>query len=154
MNAITYRIGTRILFVLASLALLAGCASKPNMVAREKANRIQTVTEVRVEGIRAVTLEGTKSGLGGGAGAVTGALATARHGVVLGILGAVTGAVVGSVAEYKVTQKSATEYTLKTLKTGDTKILVLPGAPSDIRVGEVVKVVETAGDPNVPRLVR
>jgi outer membrane lipoprotein SlyB len=104
------------LAALALAATLAACTTtSPDVVRREDANRMSTVTDAVVLSVRPVTVEGQQSGVGGAAGGVVGAIAGGsvgsgrRDSTVGSVLGAVAGAVVGNAIERASTKEEAVE---------------------------------------------
>lgn len=135
---------------IALTALLAGCASSQSGSAyeRRQARQEMTVRLGVVEGVRQVTLEGTKSPVGAVAGAGIGGLAGSNIGGGRGatagaILGAVAGGVAGAAVEEQVTKKNGLEITVR-LENGQL-IAVTQEADEAFHPGERVRVLKGSG---------
>ncbi len=122
----------RITIVLAALAAatLAGCATSKSgdVYSRDEALREQTVRLARVESVRPVTIQGTRSGIGAASGAVVGGVAGSGvgHGkgsTIAGVLGAVGGGVAGQAIEEGTTRKNGVEITVR-LDNGELRAIV------------------------------
>ena len=122
----------RITIVLAVLAAaaLAGCATSKSgdVYSRDEALREQTVRLARVESVRPVTIQGTRSGIGAASGAVVGGVAGSGvgHGkgsTIAGVLGAVGGGVAGQAIEEGTTRKNGVEITVR-LQNGELRAIV------------------------------
>ena len=122
----------RITIVLAALAsaTLAGCATSKSgdVYSRDEALREQTVRLARVESVRPVTIQGTRSGIGAASGAVVGGVAGSGvgHGkgsTIAGVLGAVGGGVAGQAIEEGTTRKNGVEITVR-LDNGELRAIV------------------------------
>lgn len=131
-------------------ALLAGCASSQSGSAyeRRQARQEMTVRLGVVESVRQVTLEGTKTPVGGLAGAALGGMAGSNIGGGRGatagaILGAVAGGVAGAAAEEHLTKKDGLEITIK-LENGQL-IAVTQEADEAFHPGERVRVLKGGG---------
>lgn len=131
-------------------ALLAGCASSQSGSAyeRRQARQEMTVRLGVVESVRQVTLEGTKTPVGGLAGAALGGMAGSNIGGGRGatagaILGAVAGGVAGAAAEEHLTKKDGLEITIK-LENGQL-IAVTQEADEAFHPGERVRVLKGSG---------
>ena len=145
---------THLLLISTLALLLGGCASSQSgdVYSRDEARRVQTVQFGTVEGVRPVTIEGTKSGIGTGAGAVTGAIAgsTISHGresAVGAVIGAVAGGVVGSVVEEGATRQKAQEITVRL--EGGRIISVVQGGDEQFQPGDKVKILEGGGQTRI-----
>jgi len=111
---------------------------------RQEARRVQQIELGTVLDKQLVTIEGTKSGLGGAAGGVIGGIAGSAVGDgkgsdIASAVGAVLGAVVGAQAEEASTRQQAVEYTVR-LESG--KVLSVVQAETEdnrINVGQTVK---------------
>lgn len=143
--------------VIASLAglALAGCTSSKSgsVYTRDQARQEMTVRMGVVESVRAVTLEGSDSGVGNLAGAAVGGIAGSNVGqgkgqIVGAILGAVAGGVAGHALEEGTTRKQATEITVR-LDNGQTIAVVQEGDPAEFRNGERVRVLSGLGETRV-----
>jgi outer membrane lipoprotein SlyB len=131
-------------------AILAGCASSQSGSAyeRRQARQEMTVRLGVVESVRQVTLEGTKTPVGGLAGAALGGMAGSNIGGGRGatagaILGAVAGGVAGATAEEHLTKKDGLEITIK-LENGQL-IAVTQEADEAFHPGERVRVLKGSG---------
>jgi outer membrane lipoprotein SlyB len=131
-------------------AILAGCASSQSGSAyeRRQARQEMTVRLGVVESVRQVTLEGTKTPVGGLAGAALGGMAGSNIGGGRGatagaILGAVAGGVAGAAAEEHLTKKDGLEITIK-LENGQL-IAVTQEADEAFHPGERVRVLKGSG---------
>ena len=122
-----------------------GCASSTssNVYSRKQAQKAQTVDEGEVVFVREVTIEGSKSGLGGLAGgimgyAVGGTIGGGSGKGVARAAGAVGGAAAGAVVEEKSTRETGLEITVK-LDNGEV-LAIVQGADEHFDVGDTVKV--------------
>lgn len=126
--------------------MLAGCASSLSSATypREQARVAQEVEYGRVEAVRTVTLEGTRSQIGAGAGAIAGGVAGASIGggtttrTVGALAGAVLGGMAGAAVEEGLTRQSGLEITVR-LDSGRT-IAVVQGAEVQFRPGDRVRI--------------
>jgi len=147
-----------LLVVLLGAALLAGtgCSTvSPDVVSRERAQTLQAVRFAQVEAVRAVTIEGTQSGLGAVAGAVAGAAAGSsvggkREALAVGVLGAVLGGVAGNAIERASTQQAGLEYVLR-MDDGSQRVFVQAPGDQEIRVGDRVRLVGTGSSMRLMR---
>jgi outer membrane lipoprotein SlyB len=135
-------------------AFLAGCASSKSgsTYERSQARKEMTVRLGVVESARKVTIEGTKTPIGGGAGAVVGGVAGSNMGggrgaIVGSVIGAVAGGVAGAAIEEGVTRKEGVEVTVK-LDNGQL-IAVTQEADEEFRPGERVRVLSGGGETRV-----
>jgi outer membrane lipoprotein SlyB len=145
------------LAALALAATLAACTTtSPDVVRREDANRMSTVTDAVVLSVRPVTVEGQQSGVGGAAGGVVGAIAGGsvgsgrRDSTVGGVLGAVAGAVVGNAIERASTREEAVEVMVQ-LRNGERRAIVQAKGTEELRAGDPVIIVTTGGKVRVTR---
>ena len=145
------------LTALALAATLAACTTtSPDVVRREDANRMSTVTDAVVLSVRPVTVEGQQSGVGGAAGGVVGAIAGGsigsgrRDNTVGGVLGAVAGAVVGKAVERATTNEDALEILVQ-LRNGERRAIVQAKGTEELRAGDPVIIVTTGGKVRVTR---
>jgi outer membrane lipoprotein SlyB len=145
------------LTALALAATLAACTTtSPDVVRREDANRMSTVTDAVVLSVRPVTVEGQQSGVGGAAGGVVGAIAGGsigsgrRDNTVGGVLGAVAGAVVGNAIERSATKEEALEVMVQ-LRNGERRAIVQAKGTEELRAGDPVIIVTTGGKVRVTR---
>jgi outer membrane lipoprotein SlyB len=100
--------------------LATGCATSKSgdVYTRDQTRSEMSVRSGIVESIREVTMEGTRSGVGGLAGAAVGGVAGSHVGggngqIVGAIFGAVLGGLAGSAIEEGATKKNAQEITVK-----------------------------------------
>lgn len=140
----------RIAIVLASLALLAGCASSESgsSYSRGQTRGEMSVRMGVIESVRHVRIEGTRSGTGTVAGAVVGGIAGSNVGqgkgsTVGSVLGAVLGGVAGQAIEEKTTQKDGLEITVK-LDNGH-MVAITQEADEQFNVGERVRILSGSG---------
>lgn len=144
------RSGARAARLLAMSAVLAGglagCAtSGPDVVPRSQAQALQTVRYAQVVSIRAVTVDGSQSGIGAVTGAVVGGVAGSsvggkREGLAVGVVGAVLGGVLGNAIERSTTKENGVEYVLQ-MDDGSRQVLVQAQGAQDIQVGDRVRIV-------------
>lgn len=142
--------------IAASALLLAGCPAGMggSDYSRSQARTVQEVQMGVVESVREVTIEGTKTPIGGGAGAVVGGVAGSTVGsgsgrVVGATVGAVLGGVGGAAAEEAVTRQKGLEITVK-LDSGR-MIAITQAADQTFRVGDRVRVLSGGGVTRVTR---
>ncbi len=142
--------GKSIAILLASMAVLGGCASSMSggAYSRGQARQVQEVKMGVVESVRQVRLEGTKSAVGTGAGAIVGGVAGSNIGQGKGstigaVLGAVAGGLAGSAIEEGTTRKDGLEITVK-LDNGR-MIAVTQEADEPFVAGERVRVLSGGG---------
>lgn len=110
----------RIIIFFSIAGLLAGCASSKSgeVYSRDQARQAQTVRLGTVEFVKAVKVEGSKTGLGTAAGGVIGGVAGSTIGggkgsTLAALGGAIGGAIAGNVAEEKITKFNGLEITVK-----------------------------------------
>jgi outer membrane lipoprotein SlyB len=138
-------------------AVLAGCASSKSgsVYSREDALRESTVRMGVVESVRSVSIEGTKSGIGGIAGGVAGGIggSTIGGGNIANAIGAVAGAVLGGLlgaaAEEGLTRKEGVEITVR-LDNGEMRAIVQE-ADQTFAPGERVRLLSVNGQTRVSR---
>ena len=147
----------KILVSLLSALLLAGCASSQSgdVYSRDQAQREMTVRKGIVESVRLVTVEGTKTGLGGISGAAVGGIAGSNIGggkgqLVGAIIGAVAGALAGGAIEDSVTKTQALEITVQ-LDSGSSVVVVQASQEGEFRAGDPVRLVTGGGKVRVTR---
>lgn len=134
------------LTLLAAVVILAGCASSLSgaSYSRDQARVAQEVEYGRVEAVRVVAIEGTKSNIGTGAGAIAGGVAGAGIGsgsttrTVGALAGAIIGGMAGAAAEEGITRQDGLEITVR-LDSGRT-IAVVQAADVQFRPGDRVRV--------------
>lgn len=137
--------------------VLAGCAtSSPDVIQRGDAQRLSTVVDAVVLSVRAVTVEGSQSGVGAAAGGAVGGIAGygagsgQREAQVIGIVGAVAGAVAGNVIERAGTREEAYEILVQ-LKNGERRAIVQGKGAEVFEPGEPVILITTSGKVRVAK---
>jgi outer membrane lipoprotein SlyB len=128
------------------VAVLSGCASSLSggAYSRDQARVAQEVEYGRVEAVRVVAIEGTKSNIGTGAGAIAGGVAGAGIGsgsttrTVGALAGAIIGGMAGAAVEEGITRQDGLEITVR-LDSGRT-IAVVQAADVRFRPGDRVRV--------------
>ncbi|MDM7322234.1 MAG: hypothetical protein P3W87_002905 [Gammaproteobacteria bacterium] len=128
------------------VVVLSGCASSLSggVYSRDQARVAQDVEYGRVEAVRVVAIEGTKSNIGTGAGAIAGSVAGAGIGsgsttrTVGALAGAIIGGMAGAAAEEGITRQDGLEITVR-LDSGRT-IAVVQAADVQFRPGDRVRV--------------
>lgn len=106
---------------LTSVLLLTACVPSKQTgtsYSRSEARTVQNIQIGRVLDTTPVTIEGTKSGLGGVVGGAVGGIAgnSVNNGVegdIAAVLVGAAGAIIGAKAEEKFTKASGTEYTIR-----------------------------------------
>jgi outer membrane lipoprotein SlyB len=143
--------GLRIgLATLATAALLAGCAtSSPDVVSRNEAQRLSTVSDAVVLTTRPVVVDGSQSGIGATAGSVVGGIAGSsvggrREAAAVGVIGAVVGGVIGNLTERAATREEALEILVQ-LKNGDRRSVVQAKGAESFSPGDAVILVASGG---------
>lgn len=141
--------------ILASIAV-TGCASGlgGRDYGRDQARMVQEVEMGRVESVRPVRIEGTKTPIGAGAGVIIGGVAGnsvgGGRGAVIGTtVGAVLGGLGGAAAEEAITRKDGYEITVR-LDSGRV-IAVTQAADESFREGDRVRVLTGGGVTRVSR---
>ncbi|MCQ9377016.1 glycine zipper domain-containing protein [Methyloversatilis sp. XJ19-49] len=131
--------------------VLAGCQSSlsGDTYSREQARREMSVRQGTVEGVRAITIEGTKSNIGTAAGAAVGGLAGGQGSTAGAIAGAVVGGVAGAFIEEGATRRKGQEITIR-LDTGNVIAVVQEGDEKFV-IGERVRLVGASGNTRVTR---
>lgn len=145
---------TLALAIALAAATLAGCASSRSgsVYSRDEARREQTVRMGVVEGVRSVTIEGTKTPVGTVAGGAVGGIAgsSVGHGrgsAVGAVVGAVVGGIAGAATEEAVTRKEGVEVTVR-LDNGELRAIVQE-ADEIFKPGERVRLVSQGGTTRV-----
>jgi outer membrane lipoprotein SlyB len=147
---------TKTLIAAAMAALLAACSTtSPDVVQRSDAQRLANVQDATVLSVRAVTVDGSQSGLGGATGAVVGGVAgstrsSGKEQAVIGVIGAVAGAVVGNAIERGVTREDAVEILLQ-MRNGERRAIVQAKAGENFNPGDPVVLVTTGNKTRVTR---
>ena len=138
----------------AAIAALAGCASGTGGkdYSRAQTRTVQEVQMGRVESVREVNIEGTKTPIGAGAGAVVGGVAGStvgggRGSVVGAAVGAVLGGLGGAAAEEAVTRQKGVEITVK-LDSGRL-IAITQAADEAFHTGDRVRILSAGGTTRV-----
>jgi len=128
-----------------AVATLAGCAQGlgGGAYTRDEARREQNVRMGKVESVRQVQIEGTRSGVGPAAGAVVGGIAGStvgggRGSAVAAVVGAVAGGVAGQAIEQGTTRKNGVEITVK-LDNG-ALVAIVQEADETFRAGDRVRI--------------
>ncbi len=141
--------------VLAALvATLAACSTtSPDVIKRDDAQRLSNVLDGVVLSTRAVTVDGSQSGIGAAAGGVVGGIAGSsvggrRESAIVGVLGAVAGGVAGNAIERGATKEEALEILVQ-LKNGERRAIVQARGAEAINVGDAVIIVTTGGKARV-----
>lgn len=146
----------RLLLALTAAAALAACTTtSPDVISRNDAQRLSTVTDATVLSVRSVTVDGTQSGVGAAAGGVIGGVTgssrgNSRESVALGVLGAVVGGVIGNTVERAATKEDALEILVQ-LKSGERRSVVQAKGDEDLKAGDAVILVTTGGKVRVTR---
>jgi outer membrane lipoprotein SlyB len=147
----------RVFVLLFAVVLLAGCASSHSgdVYSRDQARREMSVRKGVVESVRVVSVEGTKTGLGGISGAAIGGIAGSNLGggkgqLVGAIIGVVAGTLAGGAIEENVTKKQALEITVE-LEGGKSVVIVQDAQPGEFRAGDRVRLVSGGGETRVTR---
>jgi outer membrane lipoprotein SlyB len=150
---------TRRLALAASFVALvaSGCASGlgGDTYARGEARRAMTVQYGRVEAVRPVKLEGTKSPVGPVAGAAVGGIAGSGVGggrgqAIATVIGAVAGGMAGAAIEEGVTREAGVEVTVR-LESGQVLAVVQADGGEAFQPGDRVRVLRDAGTTRVTR---
>jgi len=142
-------------FLLAAVvASLAACSTtSPDVISRNDAQRMSNVLDGVVLSTRAVTVDGSQSGVGAAAGGVVGGIAGSsvggrRESAIVGVLGAVAGGVAGNAIERGATKEDAIEILVQ-LKSGERRAIVQARGSEAINVGDAVIIVTTGGKARV-----
>ena len=142
---------------LAAVLVLTGCASSKsaNVYPRSQARTEMYVRLGVVDSVREVTMEGTKSGVGGASGAVIGGVAGSSvgggRGQIIGlVIGALLGGMAGNAIEEDATRRRGMEITVR-LDNGPMIAVVQEGDPLEFRPGDRVRVLSGSGETRVTR---
>ncbi len=139
-----------------AIAALGACAtSSPDVVSRNEAQRLASVSDAVVLTTRPVTVDGSQSGYGGTGGAVIGGVAGSsiggsRDGIVFGILAAVLGGVIGNAVERGATREDAVEILVQ-MRNGDRRSIVQGKAGENFQPGDPVILVTSNGKVRVTK---
>ncbi|MDE2369039.1 MAG: glycine zipper 2TM domain-containing protein [Burkholderiales bacterium] len=134
--------------VAASLVALGACTTAdPNVYSSYDAQRMSTVIDATVIGVRPVVIDGQQSGVGAAAGTFVGSVAGSsvggyRDSFVGGIVGAVIGGVIGNATERAATHQDGIELTLQ-LRNGDRRAVVQARDNENFAIGDPVIIVVT-----------
>lgn len=131
-------------------ALLSGCWSslRGDTYSRSEARQPQRVEFARIEHLRPVRIEGTKSGAGSIVGGVAGAIGGStigdgRGSAIMAVIGSAVGGLVGGMAEEAITRSDGVEITVRK-ENGDVLAIVQAVAPNEIfRVGDRVRLMHS-----------
>ena len=145
----------KLILALSVLALAACSTTSPDVISRNEAQRLSTVTDATVLSVRSVTVDGTQSGVGSAAGAVIGGVAgssrgNSRESIALGVLGAVVGGVIGNTVERATTKEDALEILVQ-LKSGERRSVVQAKGDENLQAGDAVILVSTGGKVRVTK---
>jgi outer membrane lipoprotein SlyB len=133
--------------------LMTGCMQnlQGDSYSRDDARKVQTVQYGKIESVRMVVIEGTKTPVGAIAGAGVGGVAGSTVGggkgqTIATILGAVAGGVVGSKAEEAVTKSQGVELVIR-LEGSDRTISVVQAhdEKNPLSVGDRVRLMSVNG---------
>lgn len=150
---------TRLIAILmASAALLAGCASSlsGDTYSRDEARKVQVVRMGTIEALRPVKIEGTKTPIGSATGAVIGGVAASgvgggRGSTVAAVIGAVAGGMIGAAAEEGLTRTQGVEITVRE-DDGVIRAYVQALNPNEtFHVGDRVRITSVKGTYRVSR---
>ncbi len=135
-------------------SLMAACSTtSPDVIKPGDAQRLSQVSDAVVLGVRAVTVEGSQSGLGGATGAVVGGIGGSAVGnnktaAVVAVVGAVVGGVVGNTVERFGTREDALEILLQ-MANGERRAIVQAKGSETFNPGDPVILVTTGGKTRV-----
>jgi len=138
------------------LLILGGCMSTltGESYSRDEARRPQTVQFGKVEYVRPVAIEGTKTGIGAVSGAAVGGIGGSSIGggkgaAAAAVLGAVAGGVAGGMAEENLTRRQGVEVTVR-LDSGQIIAVVQEASgAAAFHVGDRVRVLMLNGETRV-----
>ncbi|MFY7866222.1 glycine zipper 2TM domain-containing protein [Roseateles sp.] len=139
-----------------AVATLSGCStSSPDVIQRNDAQRMSQVQDATLLSVRAVTVDGSQSGVGAVAGGVVGAVAGSNvggrnEGKIAGVLVGLAGAAVGNAIERNVTKEEAVELLVQ-LRNGERRSVVQAKGSEVLVPGEAVILVTTGGKTRVTR---
>ena len=147
-------------FLISLCLVLSACStSSPDVISRQDAQVASQVQDAVVVSVRAVTVDGSQSGLGGAAGGVVGAIAGSsgssihREQTGLGVLGAVAGAIAGNAIERMTTKEEAVEIIVQ-LRNGERRAIVQAKGNETLAPGDPVIMVTSSGKVRVTRAPR
>ncbi|MCV2349983.1 glycine zipper 2TM domain-containing protein [Paucibacter sp. Y2R2-4] len=139
-----------------AVAMLSACStSNPDVIQRNEAQRMSQVQDATLLSVRAVTVDGSQSGVGAVAGGVVGAVAGSNvggrtEGQIAGVLVGLAGAAVGNAIERNVTKEEAVEMLVQ-LRNGERRAIVQAKGSEVLTPGEAVILVTTGGKTRVMR---
>ena len=143
-----------------SVLVLSACStSSPDVISRQDAQVASQVQDAVVVSVRAVTVDGSQSGMGGAAGGVVGAIAGSsgssvhREQTGLGVLGALAGAIAGNAIERMATKEEAVEIIVQ-LRNGERRAIVQAKGNETLAPGDPVIMVTSSGKVRVSRAPR
>lgn len=145
--------------VAVSCLLVTGCMEnlQGDSYSREDARKVQTVQYGKIEELRMVVIEGTKTGIGAIAGAAAGGVAGSTVGggkgsTIAAIAGAVAGGVLGGKAEEAGTKSQGIEMVVR-LENSDRTISVVQAydAKNPLAVGDRVRLMSVNGQTRVAK---
>ncbi len=145
-----------ILVAAAAAAFLAACTTtSPDVIQRGDAQRLSTVVDATVLSVRAVTVDGTQSGIGATAGGIVGGVAGSsvgghRESIAVGVIGAVVGGVIGNAVERSATREQAYEILVQ-LRSGERRAIVQAQGDEKLAPGDEVILVTTGGKVRVTK---
>lgn len=136
--------------------LVTGCASslQGDTYSRAEARKPQVVYMGKIESLRPVKIEGTKTSIGSGAGAAVGGItgSSVGHGkgkYVAAVIGAVAGGMAGAAIEEGITRTQGVEITVR-LDSGELRAYVQQVKEGEIfRVGDRVRILMSGGTARV-----
>ena len=147
-------------FLISLFLVLSACStSSPDVISRQDAQVAAQVQDAVVVSVRAVTVDGSQSGMGGAAGGVVGAIAGSsgssvhREQTGLGVLGALAGAIAGNAIERMATKEEAVEIIVQ-LRNGERRAIVQAKGNETLAPGDPVIMVTSSGKVRVSRAPR
>ena len=148
-------------FLAASLALMLGACStsNPDVISRQNAQVAAQVQDGVVISVRAVTVDGSQSGVGAAAGGVVGAIAGSsgssiqREQVGLGVLAGLAGALAGNAIERMATKEEAVEIIVQ-VRNGERRAIVQAKGSENFISGDPVLLITSGGKVRVSRAPR
>lgn len=149
---------TLIILFLVITTGLAGCASSltGESYSRAEARTVQQVEYGRIEALRPVRIEGTKTPIGAAAGTAVGGIAGSgigggRGSYVAAVIGAVAGGMAGAAIEEGITRTEGVEITVK-MDSGKTIAIVQALSPYErYMVGDRVRILYSGQNARVAR---
>ncbi|MEJ6006440.1 glycine zipper 2TM domain-containing protein [Paucibacter sp. AS339] len=141
---------------MAGVAALSACStSNPDVISRHDAQRMSQVQDATLLSVRAVTVDGSQSGVGAVAGGVVGAVAGSNvggrtEGQIAGVLVGLAGAAVGNAIERNVTKEEAVEMLVQ-LRNGERRAIVQAKGGETLLPGDAVILVTSGGKTRVMR---